>query len=187
MKKVVKWILIIIAILVVAHFAIDFILNGISYKETLKIKYHKTDKNQIIETPQFKIETPKKWIHISHGFGIEGGVHGCFLTGNGNVDYEYTFFANDFKIDSIFVFTRDSLQAGRFKIFWGTNEKNETGIYIPLQHEMELPFSFYMSQGCTENMADLKNAIRTMEFKEFYKPRWEENMRRAKNSTQNFN
>ena len=182
-KKVSKWILVIIAVLVAVFFAIDSVLNGISYKETLKTQYHKAGENQIVETPQFKIETPKMWIHISHGTGIEGGIHGCFLTGKGIVDYEYTFFANSFKVDSINVFKSDSLQLGRFEVFLGTNEINETGIHIPVQHEMELPFSLFMSHGCTENITDLKNGIKTMTFKEYYKPKWEENMRKVRNKT----
>lgn len=156
----------------IAHFIIDYYCHGIDYKETLRTKYHNTDNGQIIETTHFKILTPKNWIHIFQGYGHEGDAGGFFITGKGKINYEYGIFANPFEVDSISVFQQDSMTLNRFTIFIGKNEIDEYGIHIPRQHEMELPFSFYMSKSCNENFEKLNIGIKNMEFKKFYNIEW---------------
>jgi len=172
MKRSIKWIILILALFIIAHFFVFFYFQGINYKETFSTKYHSLDNSQIIETSHFKILTPKNWIHIFRGYGNEGGAGGCFITGNGIINYEYGLFANPFKVDSIFVFQQDTMIINRFTIFIGKNEINEYGIHIPRQYEMEFPFSFYMSKSNTNNFENLSNGIKNMEFKKFYNFEW---------------
>ena len=174
MKRTTKWIIIIIALFVIAHFGIDYYFHGIDYKETFRTKYHTTDSGQIIETSHFKIPTPKNWIHIFQGYGHEGDAGGCFITGHGIINYEYGIFANPFDVDSVFVFQKDSMTLNRFLIFIGKNEIDEYGIHIPRQHEMQLPFSFFMSKSCQENFGELTTGIKNMEFKDFYNIEWKD-------------
>lgn len=171
MRRGIKWIIIIVALFIIAHFSIDYYFQGIDYKETFRTKYHTTENVQIIETSHFKIMTPKNWIHIFHGYGFEGGAGGCFITRHGLIEYEYAIFANPFEVDSLYVFQQDSMTLNRFIIFIG---KNEIGIYIPRQHEMEFPFSFFMSKACKENFEDLTVGIKNLEFKKFYNIEWKE-------------
>lgn len=174
MKKITKYLLLSLFIIVSIHFLLSFYIGGINYKETLKTKYHLLDNKQIIETSHFKIETPKNWIHIFNGYGEEADASGVFITRNGLVSYEYGMFSNSFRIDSIFFFSRDSLIANRFHIYLGYNKtKTEAGIYIPLQHEMEWSFSFFMSKACFKNKDELIKGIQKMEFKKFYNINWE--------------
>ena len=172
MKRTIKWIIIIVALFIIAHFIIDYYFQGIDYRETFRTKYHTADSGQIIETSHFKIQTPINWIHIFQGYGHEGDAGGFFITKHGTINYEYGIFANPFEVDSILVFQKDSMTLNRFTIFIGKNKCNESGIHIPRQHEMELPFSFYMSKSCTENFVDLTNGIKKMEFKKFYNNKW---------------
>ena len=168
MKKYLKWVILITLIILGVHIVLNFIFGSIDYKGTLSTKYIKNDSTQTIITKHFEIETPKNWIHIFQGYGSEATAGGMFLTKSGMIEYEYGPFSNPFEIDSIFVFSRDSLIAGRFVVYIGRNENNETGIYIPRQHEMELPFSFYMSKACTDNLNDILAGIKSMKFKQLY-------------------
>ena len=172
MKRAIRWTILTVALFIIAHFIIDYYFKGIDYRETFRTKYHTTDSVQIIETSHFKILTPKDWIHIFQGYGHEGDAGGCFITEHGIINYEYGIFANPFEMDSILVFKQDSMTLNRFTIFIGKNEINESGIHIPRQHEMEFPFSFYMSKSCTENFEKLTNGVKNMEFKKFYNIEW---------------
>ncbi len=142
--------------------------EGFNYRETLSTKYIAEDTTKIISTQHFIIETPKDWFHIFHCYGEEGEAVGSFITKYGLLKYEYGMFSSTYNIDSIFVFKRDSLIVNRFEIFIGHNNTNEIGIYIPKQHEMEWPFSFFMSQPCKDNKADIIEGIKHMKFKKFY-------------------
>ncbi|TKG88267.1 hypothetical protein EYV94_27415 [Puteibacter caeruleilacunae] len=168
MKRLIKWILITAVFVLTTHIGLQFYFGRIDYKETLRTEYHPIDSVQIIETNHFKIMTPKNWIHIFQGYGAELDAAGCFITGNGRIHYEYGMFSNEFTFDSIFVFQQDSLTLNRFTIFIGKNESNEYGIHIPRQHEMQFPFSFYMSEACRVNFTELSNSIRNLEFKKAY-------------------
>jgi len=148
-------------------------ISGLDYSETLSTDYIRHETTKTISTSHFKIETPKSWIHIFHCYGEEGEAVGSFITKSGLIRYEYGMFSNPFEVDSIFVFSRDSITANRFKVYLGFNNDNETGIYIPRQHEMEWPFSFFMSESCTDNKAELIKGIKRMEFKKFYNITWE--------------
>jgi len=173
-KKLIKWLIAIIAFFMIAHFIIDFYFQGIDYKETFRTQYHTTDSNQIIETSHFKILTPKNWIHIFHGYGYEANACGCFITGQGRIEYDYGFLTDSFEVDSISVFKQDSMTLNRFKIFIGENENDEIGIHIPRQHEMEFSFSFFMSKACKDNFEELTTGIKSLEFKKFYNIEWTE-------------
>ncbi len=174
MKRILKWIILIIAFFIIAHFTIDIYFQGINYKETIKTKYHTEGNYQIIETSHFKIMTPKNWIHVFQGYGEEANACGVFLTGKGKIEYDYGFFTDSFEVDSIFVFNQDSMTLNRFMIFIGENENNEIGIHIPRQHEMEFSFSFFMSKACKENFKELTTGIKSLEFKKFYNIEWTE-------------
>ena len=174
MKKTIKWIIIVFAFFLIAHFIIDYIFQGINYKETIQTKYHSANKNQLIETNHFKILTPKNWIHVFQGYGYEGNASGCFITRQGIIDYDYGFFSNSYEVDSILVFQQDSMTLNRFTIYIGKNENNEIGIHIPRQHEMEFSFDFLMSKVCKENFEELTIGIKNLEFKKFYNIEWTE-------------
>lgn len=147
-------------------------ISGVDYGETFSTNYSRNDSNKIISTSHFQIVTPKNWIHIFHCYGEEGEAVGSFITGTGLIRYEYGMFSNPFEIDSIFVFSNDTLTANRFWINIGYNDEGETGIHIPRQEEMEWPFSFFMSKSCTDNVDEIINGIRQMEFKKFYNITW---------------
>jgi hypothetical protein len=138
----------------------------IDIRETLKTKYHKHNNAHLIDTKHFNILTPKNWMHISNGYGEEGEAIGSFLTPNGRLNYEYGMFANPFDVDSIFVYSADSLKAGNYVIRIARNNKNETGITFFNKNTMVWPFSFFMSKPCTKNLSQLISAIEYMTFKD---------------------
>ncbi len=169
-KKKLIWILI---IAFVAFFAPKYIfISGFDYSETFSTDYIQHDSTKTISTKHFKIETPKSWIHIFHCYGEEGEAVGSFITKSGLIRYEYGLFSNPLEIDSIFVFSSDTLTANRFWVKIGYNEEKETGFHIPRQEEMEWPFSLYMSKPCSENREEIINGIKHMEFKKFYNIEW---------------
>jgi len=169
MKKWIKWIIALTLIAVSAHIILYLIWGPIDYTGTLSTQYKQSDTCQTIITKHFEIETPKDWIHIFHGYGIEGEAWGSFLTKSGNLEYEYGMFSNPFRMDSVFTFSRDSLDVDRFTIYIGENENgNEIGIYIPRQHEMEWPFSFSMNKACSENLDAIISGVKNMRFKRYY-------------------
>ena len=147
MKKYIKWSILLLLILFLIHIGFVFLFGGIEYKGTFLTKYEKRNKLQNIITQHFEIVTPKNWIHIFRGYGE---AIAAFLTKSGKLEYEYGIFSNPFNIDSIFVFSRDSIITNRFIIYVGKNDNNESGICIPRQHEMEYPFSILMSQACSD-------------------------------------
>lgn len=169
MKKIFKFIILPIIVLLMIYSVLYFYLGGINYKETINTKYYFKDNNHIIETSHFKIQTPKNWIHVFIGYGYEADAEGVFITKNGIIRYEYGYLSNTFRVDSVFVFYGDSLTANKYQIYFGFNEnKSEMGIHIPCQNNMEWPFSFYMSEACLKNKEDIIKGIKTMEFKKFY-------------------
>lgn len=168
MKRIINWSLILVSLLILIYVATEVFLGGINIKETLDTKYDESNNSQTIETNQFKIATPTNWIHIFRGYGNEGNACGSFWTDKGIISYDYGIFTNNYETDSTSVFSSDSIQANRFIVIVGKNLKNEIGIYIPRQHEMEWSFSFYMSEACALNYDDLLLGISTMEFKKTY-------------------
>jgi hypothetical protein len=168
MKRFLKWFAIIFLLLFTSYTGLTIFFGDIDYGETFSTKYVKTGAKKTISTSHFEIETPKNWIHIFHGYGEEGEAIGTFLTRNGKLKYEYGLFSNPFEIDSIFVFSRDSLNANRFKVYIGHDNSKESSIYIPQQYEMEWSFSIFMSQACTDNLGDIIQGIKQMRFKKFY-------------------
>mgnify|MGYP001769808362 CR=1 FL=1 len=142
------------------------ILTQIDIRETLKTNYHNHNNAHIIDTKHFNIITPKSWIHISNGYGEEGEAIGSFLTPKGRLIYEYGMFANPFDVDSVFVYSLDSLKAGDYVIRIARNNKNETGITFFDKNTMEWPFSFFMSNSCTKNLSQLISGIECMTFKD---------------------
>ena len=172
LKKYLKWGCLLLLIFLAIHISLVLIFGGIDYKGTLSTKYEAKGNLQKITTQQFEIVLPKGWFHLFGGYGIEGEAFGRFLTKSGKLEYEYGIFSNPFEVDSIFVFSRDSIVANRFTVYIGKNENNETGIYIPRQNEMEFPFSFFMSSFCTKHLNEIVEGIKQMEFKKFYNIEW---------------
>jgi hypothetical protein len=160
-------------ILLVIHIVIYIFFGNINYIGTIKTKYEKTDSGHKIITQQFEIETPKDWFHVFGGYGIEAESYGYFLTKNGILNYEYGLFATNLWIDSITVFSIDSIQVGRFIVFIEKDTTNQCGIHIPIQYEMEMPFTFFMGKACTDNFDNIIKSINTMKFKKFYNIEWE--------------
>ncbi|MCK4664879.1 MAG: hypothetical protein KAT68_18555 [Bacteroidales bacterium] len=122
MKILLKWIAIILILCLVVHIGLFLIFGGIDYSETFLTKYIRNDSTKTISTSHFMIETPKNWIHIFHGYGEEGEAMGTFLTKSGKARYEYGIFSNPFLVNSIDVFTSDSLRANSFKIYIAMND-----------------------------------------------------------------
>ena len=174
MRKYLKCGIISLLILFLLHIGLVFFFGGVNYKGTFLTKYEDKGDFKKITTQHFEIVLPKGWFHVFGGYGFEGDAFGTFLNKSGRFEYEYGIFANPFNIDSIFVFSRDSVIANRFTIYIGKNDNNESGIYIPRQHEMELPFSVFMSQGCTNNMNTIIEGIKQMEFKKIHNFEWVE-------------
>ncbi|MCC5916865.1 MAG: hypothetical protein JJU02_06000 [Cryomorphaceae bacterium] len=165
-KKILKTITAIL-ILLLLFIGLKVILE-VDYEETIKTKYSKTDNRniQIIETDFFKIKTPKNWIHISSGFGIEGDPYGYFWTKEGRIHYEYGFFGPSYKIDNeIYKYGVEKRKIGRFEVNIATNNKNETGIAILPQLEMNRTMTFYMDESVTANLDALLEALEEIEFK----------------------
>ncbi len=140
------------------------LFTRIDIAETFETNYIKKSDSHLIVTKDFKIQTPKSWIHISQGYGEEGESIGLFLTPNGKLNYEYGMFANTFGVDSIFVISIDSLRAGKYVIRIARNEKNETGITFFNEDTMKWPFSFFMSKSCTKNLTQLVSGVEQMTF-----------------------
>jgi hypothetical protein len=164
--KFIIWIFVILLFLYIIPKII--FLGSFNFSETFSTRYSFHDSTTTIETSYFQIETPKGWIHIFNGYGDEGDAVGSFYTKDGLLKYEYGIFSNSFLVDSIFVFSRDSLIVNRFKVYVAKNDKNETGIYIPQQHEMDVSFSFFMSDACTKNYEAIIKCIESIEFKKLY-------------------
>ena len=141
---------------------------GIDFKETNKTKYlNSNEKNkQIIETTFFTIKTPKNWIHISSGFGVEGDPYGFFWTKEGRIHYEYGIFGPGYEIDDeIYKYKVEKKKIGRLEINIATNESNETGIAILPQFEMNRTMTFYMDKSITANLDDLLDGLEEIRFK----------------------
>lgn len=151
-----------------------FFFGGIDYKGTFSTKYESKGNAKKIITQHFEIVLPKRWFHLFRGYGEEGEAIGTFLTKSGKLEYEYGIFSNPFEIDSIFVFSRDSIIANRFIVYIGKNENNESGIYIPRQHEMEFPFSIFMSSFCSNHLNEIVEGIKQMEFRKISNIEWVE-------------
>ncbi|MET4084230.1 hypothetical protein ABIB40_004204 [Pedobacter sp. UYP30] len=140
----------------------------VNLTETNKTKYFSANEEneQIIETDFFRIKTPKSWVHISSGFGVEGDPYGYFLTKNGIVFYEYGFFApgyqQDNKIDRYKVERRT---IGRLRVNIAINQNKETGIAILPQYEMNRTMTFYMGMPTTANLNELLEGIKGVKFK----------------------
>ena len=157
----------ILGVLLISFLFLIFFSNEINLKGTLSTEYIKTNdpNSQIIETDFFEIETPKNWIHIFGGYGMEGEPYGRFMTGKGMIYYEYGFFAPDYNEDcDIYHYKVDKKQIGRFQVNVARNNENETGIAIPRQNEMNRMLTFYMSESVTNNYQDLKRGIETLKF-----------------------
>ena len=174
MNKYVKCCILLLLFIFFIHIGFVFYFGGIDYKGTFSTKYESKGNAKKITTQHFAIVLPKGWFHLFRGYGCEGEAIGAFLTKSGKLEYEYGIFSNPFEVDSIFVFTRDSLMANRFIVYIGKNENNESGIYIPRQCEMEFPFSIFMSSFCSKNMNEIIEGIRQMEFRKFYNIEWKE-------------
>jgi len=156
----------IIIILLLFLTLIGITLTRIDVRETLETNYHNHNNAHLIDAKHFNIITPKSWIHISNGYGEEGEVIGSLLTPKGRLIYEYGMFSNPFDVDSVFVYSLDSLKAGDYVIRIARNKKDETGITFFNKNTMEWPFSFFMSKSCTKNLSQLISGIESMTFKD---------------------
>lgn len=167
-KKWLIWTIAIASSLLLLHLIVDSVFN-IHYSGTFSTKYIKKGATQTIITKQFEIETPGNWWHIFHGYGIEGEAYGYFVAPSGEmVDYEYGTFANSFSLDLISICERDLMTVGRFEVYISKTCDGKTGIYIPSQHEMELPLSLFIQDGNDETLSTILAGIEGMKFKQFY-------------------
>lgn len=167
MKRTKRNRIIIFASVLILILLISFFSNEINLKGTLSTEYIQISDSdsQIIKTDFFEIETPKNWIHIFGGYGIEGEPYGRFMTGKGMISYEYGLFAPDYNEDSdVDQYKVDRIQFGRFQVNVARNNENETGIAIPRQNEMQRMLTFYLSESVTNNYQELKSGIETLKF-----------------------
>ena len=165
MKRIIRIIGLTIVVFIAFHIVLTIYLGRIDYGGTLDTKYQRNDSTKTISTNYFKIETPKNWYHVFHGYGEEGTPFGLFLTPKGKMEYDYGYFPPSFEIDSIFTFSAQTITANRFEVRIAINNKNETGIFIDQQNEMKWPLSFFMSEACTKNLNKIVEGIREMDFK----------------------
>jgi hypothetical protein len=89
------------------------------------------------------------------------------MTGNGMIFYEYGFFPPDYDEDNdIYNYKVNKRQVGRFRVNIARNDKNETGIAVLPQYEMDCVLTFYIDESVTKNFDHLIEGIKSLKFKE---------------------
>ncbi len=178
MRKFIKWSIIAAVCAVLIYFLLEIGFGGIDFRRTLNTNYynHSSDgKTKVIETSHFRLRAPSDWIHIFHGYGDEMNATGSFWTKHGLISYDYGSFVNYHQIDSVSIFSRDSLKANRFLVYIGYGVENKAGIYIPSQNEMEFSLSFSQRESVFKNLNEIISGVESMEFIDFFSPRMEFN------------
>lgn len=166
MKKMIKYFLLIISLVILVCFVFSWSVGGIDIVKTMTTKYVKIKNSdmQIVSTSFFDIETPNSWIHISNGYGMEGNPYGFFITSNEFVYYEVGLLSTTFKLDSVYVFdekidtinnivihTAISENADEYGIsFYGINDGQKVG--------------FPMSKSIKEHYSKIKEGFVKFKF-----------------------
>ncbi len=166
--KRIKYVLLIGVIGFLVYISLSFIYGGFHITGTLSTEYHNIENSsdKIIETNNFSLRTPKYWIHIFGGFGTEGEPYGAFQTPNGIIHYEYSHWAPSYvEDDDIYNYKVEKKSINRFQINIARNDKNETGICIPMQNQMKSSLTFYLDKSVTENYNNLLKGIAEIKFK----------------------
>ncbi len=167
-KKGLKYFLGIVLIGLLLFIILLFFYGGFNVKGTINTRYHaiENSSDRIIETNNFSIRTLKYWVHIFGGYGNEGDPWGAFQTPNGIIHYEYGNWGPDYsEDDSVYEYIVEKKLVNRFQINIARNNKNETGICIPVQNEMKRNFTFYMDNSVTDNYEALIEGVKEIEFK----------------------
>ncbi len=169
-------------------FAIEVAVEiaGIDIRGTLATEYLDTDNlnEQLIRTYFFEMRTPKNWIHVYGGHYQHGTPYGIFITGKGQIHYDYGIYSPSYhsenpyfkplplgegatesdsllyiEIDERFHYQFKQLRSGRFTVDCATNRKGETSISFGNEHEVVLQMAFYMDDAVTRNFDELIKAI----------------------------
>lgn len=167
-RKWIKYILLAGLFVLVGYVLILFQYGSIDFKGTLSTKYHKIENSsdQIIETDFFKLKAPNNWTHLFGGYGTEGDPFGTFQTSKGVIHYEYGHWAPNYNEDNdIYGYKVEKKIINRFQINIAKNKDGETGICIPMQHEMKSSFTLYLDKSVSSNFDELLNGIKELEFK----------------------
>lgn len=166
MKKIIKYLLLIIGFVILVYFVFSWSVGGIDIRKTLTTKYVevKNSNMQIVSTSFFDIETPNNWIHISNGYGIEGNPYGFFMTSNEFVYYEVGLLSASFKLDSVYVFDEKIDTINNIVIYTAINENaDEYGLsFYGINDGQKVVFP--MSKSVKEHYPKIKEGFAKFKF-----------------------